>query len=82
MQRQAISQIKCAVNARKSDADVLAVALAKEMSCASEMQITANHRKVGVASVLLLGLVRAVESVLLKQRECRRTQHVLIAYMM
>ena len=79
MQLQATSQIKCAVNARKSDASVLAVALAKEMRCASEMQLTDKTRTVGAGSVLLLGLVRAVESVLLKHRECRRMQDVLIA---
>ena len=79
MQFQATSQIKFAVNASQSVANVLAVAPAKKMRCASEMPITAKGRKVGVTSVLLLGLVRAVESVLLKQRECRRMQHVLTA---
>ena len=79
MQLQATSQIKFAVNASQSVANVLAVAPAKKMRCASEMPITAKGRKVGVTSVLLLGLVRAVESVLLKQRECRRMQHVLTA---
>ena len=82
MQFQATSQIKFAVNARKSDAHVLAVALAKEMKCASAMEPTDKIRKVGVDSVLLLGLVQLVESVLVRHRRCRRTQHVLIVYMM
>ena len=81
MRFQATSQIKFAVNARKSDAHVLAVALAKEMKCASKMQST-ESRGIGARRVLLLGLVRDVESVLMRHRESRRTQHVLIAYMM
>ena len=81
MQFQATFQIKYAVNARKSDAHVLAVALAKEMKCASAMETTDKIRKVGVESVLLLGFVRPVESELLRHRGCQRTQHVLIVYM-
>ena len=78
MQFQATSQIKFAVNASHSVANVLAVAPAKKMRCASEMPVTGNRRTVGVTSVLLLGLVLIVESMLLKHRECRRTPHVLI----
>ena len=81
MRFQATSQIKFAVSARESDAHVLAVTLAKETRCASEMQST-ESRGIGAKRVLILGLVRDVESVLLRHRECRRTQHVLIAYMM
>ena len=81
MQFQATSQIKYAVNARKSDAHVLAVALAKEMKCASEMLAT-ESLITGARRVLLHGLVRRVESVLVRHRRCRRTQHVLIVYMM
>ena len=81
MQFQATSQIKYAVNARKTDAHVLAVALAKDMNYASEMLSTERRRKIGARRVLILGPVRRVESVLLRHRGCQRTQHVLIVYM-
>ena len=82
MRFQVTSQIRFAVSARKSDADVLAVAHAKETKSASEMQTTQTRQEIGAISVLLRGLVRPVESVLLSRPACRRTQHVLIVYMM
>ena len=80
-QFQAIAQVKCAVIAKKSGADALGVTLAREMTCASEMHGTKSLR-IGVGHVLLRGLVRNVESVLLRHPECQRTQHVLIVCMM
>ena len=77
-QFQAIAQVKCAVIAKKSGADVLAVTLAKETQCASEMPTMHKTRRVGAESVLNRGLVQHARSVLLRFPVCPRTQHVLI----
>ena len=81
MRFQATSQTKCAATARKSDAGVLAALLAQDMKCAPPMQATASLG-IGAERVLLLGLVRNVESMLLRHRERLRVPHALTAYMM
>ena len=77
-QFQAIAQVKCAVIAKKSGADVLGVTLAKETKCASEMETINRTLKLGAESVLILGLVHHARSVLFRFPVCPRTQHVLI----
>ena len=81
-QFQAIAQVKCAVIAKKSGADVLAVKLAKETNCASEMETINRTLKLGAESVLILGLVHHARSVLLRFPVYPRTQHALIVYML